>query len=91
MRSDYLLCYDIKDGRRLSRVYQFMKARGLHLQYSVFYCKLTWNELLRIKEALCSIIDEKEDDVRIYPLPSGWKVMVLGCGDRLPEGADIYL
>jgi CRISPR-associated protein Cas2 len=91
MKSDYLVCYDIADERRLSRVYQFMKGRGLHLQYSVFYCRLTWNELVRIEESLCSIIDEKEDDVRIYPLPSGWKVVVLGCGDRLPEGADIYI
>lgn len=91
MKASYLVCYDIAGPRRLSRVYRFMKGRGIHLQYSVFYCRLTWSELLQLKEKLEIMINKKADDVRIYPLPSGYKVAVLGCGDRVPDGVDIYV
>jgi CRISPR-associated protein Cas2 len=68
-----------------------MKGKGLHLQYSVFHCSFTWPRLLEIKEKLSWIIDEKEDDVRIYPLPLQEKVIVMGCGDRLPDGVEIFI
>jgi CRISPR-associated protein Cas2 len=37
------------------------------------------------------LIDEEEDDVRIYPLPSEEKVIVMGCGDRVPDGVEIFM
>jgi CRISPR-associated protein Cas2 len=91
VKANYLVCYDIREERRLSRVYRFMRARGLHLQYSVFYCRLTWQELLSLKSGLRDIVDESEDDVRIYPLPGDPKVSVLGLGARIPEGVDVFL
>jgi CRISPR-associated protein Cas2 len=33
----------------------------------------------------------KKDDVRIYPLPADSKTIVMGCGDRVPEGVNIFL
>lgn len=91
MKANYLICYDIADVRRLARVYRFLKQNGIHLQYSVFYCRLTWEELRWLKGALKDIIDEKFDDIRIYPLPSDLKTIVMGCGDRVPEGVNIFL
>jgi len=91
MKADYLVCYDITSPSRLGRVYRFMKGRGVHIQYSVFHCSLTWPELQRLKVELGSIIDEDSDDVRIYPLPSGSKVIVMGCGDRVPEGVKVCI
>lgn len=91
MKSNYLVCYDIKDEKRLTRVFRFLKQNGVHIQYSVFYCRLTWEELLKLKARLKEIINEKNDDIRIYPLPSDLKVEVMGCGDRVPEGVNIFL
>ncbi|HQE67158.1 MAG TPA: CRISPR-associated endonuclease Cas2 [Bacillota bacterium] len=91
MKSSYLVCYDIRDERRLMRVYKTMKKTGLHIQYSVFHCRLEWHELLELKAKLKDIINEKEDDLRIYPLPQAGKVSVMGCGDRVPEGVLICL
>ncbi|GBD96668.1 MAG TPA: CRISPR-associated endonuclease Cas2 [Nitrospirae bacterium] len=91
MKTDYLVCYDITKPRRLARVYRFMKSRGIHLQYSVFHCTLTWPQLRELKEQLSWLIDEEKDDVRIYPLPSDYKVIVMGCGDRVPDGVEIFL
>lgn len=91
MKAGYLVCYDIGDGGRLARVYAFLKQRGIHVQYSVFHCRLTWSELLELKGRLQEMIDEDIDDVRLYPLPAAPKVMVFGCGDRVPDGVDVFL
>ncbi len=87
--SQYLVAYDISDPKRLNKVFKYMKGVGIHLQYSVFYCKLSWAELCELKQRLKELIDPKEDDIRIYPLPKGYKVTVLGAGDRLPEGINL--
>ena len=91
MKANYLVCYDITAPRRLARVYKFIKGRGLHIQYSVFHCSLTWPNLLELKEKLSCLIDEEEDDIRIYPLPAEEKVIIMGCGDRVPDGVEIFM
>jgi len=91
MKTKYLVCYDIADPRRLSRVLRMMKGVGVHLQYSVFYCELTWPELADLKQKLAAEIKPDEDDVRVYPLPSEGRVVSLGIGDRVPEGVEVIL
>lgn len=91
MKSNYLVCYDISEPQRLSKVFRFMKGRGVHLQYSVFFCTITWPELKRIKEDLSELINLEEDDIRIYPVPLSGKVFVLGMGSRIPDGVDLYI
>jgi len=91
MKASYLVCYDIANPRRLGRVYNLMKGKGIHLQYSVFYCSLTWPQILKLKEELKHRINDREDDVRIYPLPAGGKVIAMGCGDRVPDGVEIFM
>lgn len=91
MKASYLVCYDIAKPRRLQRVYKLMKSWGIHLQYSVFHCRLTWLELQELKGKLNDLIHEEQDDVRIYPLPAEGKVIVMGCGDRVPDGVGIFL
>jgi CRISPR-associated protein Cas2 len=90
MKANYLVCYDIADPRRLGRIFRYLKGKGLHLQYSVFFCSLTRPELQEMKNELAGRINDKEDDVRIYPLPAKALVNALGLGDRLPEGADFF-
>ncbi len=91
MKANYLVCYDIADPVRLKRVFNYLKGRGQHLQYSVFLCRLTYPELKKMLEDLEGLIDQGFDDIRIYPLPSTALVEVLGCGDRIPEGVEIFL
>ena len=90
MKTAYLVCYDIADPGRLGRVFRLMKGNGKHLQYSVFHSIMTWPQLLSLKQELLELINEKEDDIRIYPLPAGEKVIVMGRGDRVPEGVELF-
>ncbi|MCX7857062.1 MAG: CRISPR-associated endonuclease Cas2 [Deltaproteobacteria bacterium] len=91
MKTPYLVCYDISDERRLTRLFNYMKDMGIHLQYSVFYCVLDWDELVNLKMEISRIIKDEEDDVRIYPLQKDSLVARLGCGDRIPDNVQIFL
>lgn len=86
MRSRYLVCYDIADEGRLTRVHRYLKGMGLPMQYSVFLCSFTWPELQEVLSRLSDLIDATADDVRIYPLPTGEPIASLGSGDRTPDG-----
>ncbi|MFN3533314.1 MAG: CRISPR-associated endonuclease Cas2 [Candidatus Brocadia sp.] len=91
MKSNYIVCYDVTDEKRLRKVFKTLTGIGTHVQYSVFFCKLTWQELTELKKRLNEIIDGNEDDIRIYPLPAHIKFVALGQGDRIPEGVEIFL
>jgi CRISPR-associated protein Cas2 len=91
VKAPYLVCYDIREPRRLGRVLRYMKGRGIHLQYSVFHCSMTWPELMKLKGDMERLINKREDDVRLYPLPAGCKVIVMGCGDKVPDGVEIFI
>ncbi len=91
MKGHYLICYDITEPSRLNRIYNRMKSWGLHIQYSVFFCSLTRQQLSELIDMLDSLIDPEEDDIRIYPLPANPETIVLGCGDRVPDGVEVIL
>lgn len=91
MQTPYLVCYDIADEGRLTRVHRYLKGMGLPMQYSVFLCSWTWPQRQEAIAHLTELIDAKTDDVRIYPLPSDRPIISIGLGDRTPEGAMVML
>lgn len=62
----YLLAYDISDPRRRARVHRRVKKDGMALQYSLFDLRLREPRLRRLTGDLHALIDDSEDDVRIY-------------------------
>jgi len=68
MRRCYLVCYDIRDDKRLRRVHKVMKAYGEPWQYSVFYCTLKAIDRVRLETALRDTMNLKEDQVLIVDL-----------------------
>lgn len=68
MRRCYLVCYDIRDPKRLRRTHKLMKAYGEPWQYSVFYCTLKAIDRVRLEAALREVVNLKEDHVLIVDL-----------------------
>jgi CRISPR-associated protein Cas2 len=64
----YLVAYDICDPKRLRKVAETCEDFGFRRQYSVFLCRLTAHDLVRLKSRLYDIIDLKEDQVLFIPL-----------------------
>ncbi len=83
-----LLCYDIADPKRLLRVHRCLREIGLPVQYSVFTLRLTPARQAALLRQLRTLIDEREDDVRMYLLPDNGERIYLG-KQLFPE--DVWL
>ena len=68
MRNSFIITYDICDDKRLRKVFKIMKNWGDHLQYSVFECQLTRQELVDLQEELTEVIDGIQDQVLFIDL-----------------------
>ena len=81
----WLVAYDISDPKRLARVYRFMVKKGVPLQFSLFSVTMTTRQAQALGAQLCNLIDRKEDDLRLYPLPDGAVIERLGKHGLLDE------
>lgn len=83
--SEFIVCYDVSDPKRLSRLHRFLKKHTVPLQYSVFLFTGDDRKLDRLLATAETHIDPKADDLRAYPLPSRGLKARLG-KPALPEG-----
>jgi CRISPR-associated protein Cas2 len=67
----WLVAYDICDPKRLRKVAQACEDYGFRRQYSVFLCRLTATDLVRLKSRLYDIINLQEDQVMFVPMCKG--------------------
>lgn len=88
MRNRYLVCYDVADPKRLTRVHRTMLGFGDWLQLSVFACDLTAQRRVELLMALTALINLREDRVMIIDIgPSEARALgaieYLGTGPRV--------
>lgn len=62
------MIYDIRDPKRLRRVYNTMKVFGAHLQLSVSQYELPDMDVVKMKAALIEAINHQKDHVLILDL-----------------------
>lgn len=65
-RKWFVVCYDIPNDKRRLQVMKMLEGYGHRAQYSVFECHLTSQDAEIVRTRLESLIDTKQDDVRIY-------------------------
>ncbi|MEA3522725.1 MAG: CRISPR-associated endonuclease Cas2 [Campylobacterota bacterium] len=66
-RFNFLICYDIANPKRLARVAKTLEKVSIRIQKSQFYSMdTTKEECINIVKKLEEIINNDEDDVRIY-------------------------
>lgn len=68
MRRCYLVCYDIRDPKRLRRVHKVLKGYGEAWQFSVFFCVLKEIDRVRLQTDLEEQMNQKEDQAMILDL-----------------------
>lgn len=64
----WLVAYDIADPKRLRKVAKICEDFGLRRQYSIFLCRLSTANLVRLKAKLYDVIDLQLDQVLFIPL-----------------------
>jgi CRISPR-associated protein Cas2 len=64
----WIVAYDICDPKRLRRVATACEDYGVRRQYSVFLCRLTATDLVRLKSRLYDLVHLEQDQVLFIPL-----------------------
>ena len=64
----YIVAYDISDPRRLKKVATACEDYGVRKQYSVFLCRLSATDFVRLRSRLYDLIDLAEDQVLFIPI-----------------------
>ena len=76
-----VISYDISDDKRRRRVAKKMEGYGYRVQYSVFECDLTAQQMKTLKKALRPYVKAREgDSIRFYLIPADAveKIQVIG-------------
>jgi CRISPR-associated protein Cas2 len=68
MKQFVVVAYDISDDRRRQKIAKALMQYGLRCNESVFECLLTDSKLLKMKQQLMKIVDEKKDSILFYYL-----------------------
>jgi len=63
-----VVSYDVADDRRRVKVADILLGSGERVQFSVFECHLTREELERLRAKLTQVVTPAEDSVRFYAL-----------------------
>lgn len=58
---NWLILYDIRDGRRLRKVAKIVSSYGWRVQKSVFASDADEETIAKMKERLAKVIDQSED------------------------------
>jgi CRISPR-associated protein Cas2 len=80
-----LITYDVstetpEGKKRLDKIAKKCLAYGQRVQNSVFECNIDWSHYVVLRNALISIINEKEDSLRFYNLGNSYKEKVIHIG-----------
>ena len=80
----HLVCYDVRDAKRLRKCAKHLEGHGERVQYSVFRCRLTPRQVRQLQWELTQIL-EPEDEALLIPLcdrcVSGLKVTHSGVNE----------
>jgi CRISPR-associated protein Cas2 len=68
VRTRYLLCYDVRDERRLRRTIKVAESWGYRLQYSVFICDLSDVERAGLERDLGGVLHLDADRAMLVDL-----------------------
>jgi CRISPR-associated protein Cas2 len=80
-----LVVYDIPDNKRRTKLAKFLEGYGRRVQYSVFECFLTLDEMTKLHDKVQKRVKENEDNVRFYWVPKDAVPRTLTLGSMPPE------
>lgn len=94
-KSRWLVCYDIPDDRRRTRLAKWLNGFGDRIQYSVFEALLTDELFDNMLKGIHREVKPTEDRVAVVPLCarcSGTRIRIgLGSREPLPGDEDVFI
>ena len=89
----FLVCYDISDPKRLRKVASACEDYGYRRQLSVFLCRVSATDFVRLRNRLYDLIKLDEDQVLLIPMCPRCvgAIEALGRPTEPAEGRDVVL
>jgi CRISPR-associated protein Cas2 len=85
-----VVVYDIPDDKRRVRLSNFLEGHGRRIQWSVFECFISLDEMRQLHEKVKKLVKAEEDNVRFYWIPTEAASAVLTIGSSKPEEPPKY-
>jgi CRISPR-associated protein Cas2 len=63
-----IVSYDIVDNKKRTQLAKKLLNFGQRVQYSVFECNLTKNQIVEMKTQILPLVDLEKDSLKIYRL-----------------------
>ena len=87
-----LVVYDISDTKRRTKLSKFLEGYGRRVQFSVFECFLSLDEMKRLHGEVLGRVKPKEDNVRFYWIAADAVPRTLTIGSVPPkEPPNVYI
>lgn len=87
-----VVVYDIPDDNRRTKLSNFLEGYGRRVQYSVFECFLSLEEMRSLHQKIEKRVKPTEDNVRFYWISAEAVSRVLTIGSSTPESPpNIYI
>lgn len=83
----YIVAYDVSNPKRLRKVATACEDYGTRKQFSVFLCRLSATDFVRLRSRLYDLINLEEDQVLFVPLCGKCAQQIEALG-RPTEAAD---
>lgn len=91
MTTFYLIAYDIPNDKRRTKIHKTLCGFGQWTQYSIFECFLDEKEYISLQHRLRTILNEKEDNLRIYQICTSCQKKTETIGSSPPTEDKLYL
>lgn len=91
MTNLYLIAYDIPNDKRRTKIHKTLCGFGKWTQYSFFECFLDEKERITLEYRLKNILNEQEDNVRIYHICANCQAKTQTIGSSPPAEDKVYL
>jgi CRISPR-associated protein Cas2 len=89
----YIVAYDISHPKRLRKVATTCEDFGVRRQYSVFLCRLSATDFVRLRSRLYDLIHREEDQVLFIPLCAKCVQLIeaIGRPTEAPDARDVVV
>ena len=89
----YIVAYDVSHPKRLRKVATTCEDFGVRKQFSVFLCRLSATDFVRLRSRLYELINLEEDQILFIPLCAKCvqQIETLGRPTEAPDARDVVI
>ena len=85
-----IVVYDIPDNKRRTKLAHFLEGYGRRVQFSVFECFISLEQMRKLHQAITKKVKAEEDNVRFYWISDEGLSLSLTIGSQIPETPPDY-